>query len=684
MFHKLAWQFNRLSVMDLAEIRYRLKQNLQLGYEKLGRGLVLQPPPPAEAKFGLPWVVSLPIDLERDSCIRVADRVLQGRMDVLSLEDVHVGFPPRWNQDPKTGTRVPLVYGKSLDYRDPQKVGDIKYLWEPNRHLQVTALAQAYHLSGDLRYAEGAQRLLESWFEQCPYPLGPNWVSSLELAIRLVNWSCCWHLLGGEKSPLFASEEGRRFKRRWLDSIYQHCHFISGYLSRWSSANNHLFGELTGLYIASITWPCWKASQAWLDLARAELEAEAVKQNYSDGVNREQAIYYHHEVIDMMLLCWLTGRANDLPPTKRFVALIERMLEFLASMMNISGALPMIGDADDALLVRWEHAPDWNPYRSLLASGAVLFERPDFAAKAGVFDGKSRWLLGDDAAAVFDRLATLPDAEKSAYQNRRQFPEGGYFILGDHLDTPDETRLIVDAGPLGYLGIAAHGHADALSFCLSVKGNELLVDPGTYAYHTDKQWRDYFRGTSAHNTVRVDGLDQSEPGGNFMWLRKANAICERWERGESEDCFVGFHDGYRRLGDPVVHKRKIVFDKRGRTILVEDTLDCAGTHDIEIFWHFAETCQVSVNGEEVVALCPGTRLEMSMRDVVCVAELRIGCEAGPCGWISRRLDRKVPAPSVVWRARIRGATTFTTLIRIRDARGASDETGLQASPACIN
>ena len=72
---------------------------------------------------------------------------------------------------------------------------------------------------------------------------------------------------------------------------------------------------------------------------------------------------------------------------------------------------------------------------------------------------------------------------------RRAFPEGGYYILGSDFETPREIRIVADAGPLGYREIAAHGHADALSFTLSVAGRELLVDPGTYAYHTQAAWR---------------------------------------------------------------------------------------------------------------------------------------------------------------------------------------------------
>ncbi|MDT9110874.1 heparinase II/III domain-containing protein, partial [Escherichia coli] len=87
---------------------------------------------------------------------------------------------------------------------------------------------------------------------------------------------------------------------------------------------------------------------------------------------------------------------------------------------------------------------------------------------------------------------------------------------------------------------------------------------------TQKRWRDYFRGTSAHNTVRVDGEDQSVIGGNFMWLQKANACCDVWETTSTRDFFVGSHDGYLRLPDGVLHRRSIEFDKVRRQLRVAD------------------------------------------------------------------------------------------------------------------
>ena len=128
-----------------------------------------------------------------------ADRIADGWLDVFALKDVDLGTPPRWNRDPKTGIEAPLAFGKLLDYRDPDLVGDIKYLWEPNRHLHLVTLAQAWSMTGEAKYAEALREQLESWFIACPHPMGANWASSLEAGIRLANWSLAWQLLEQKK-----------------------------------------------------------------------------------------------------------------------------------------------------------------------------------------------------------------------------------------------------------------------------------------------------------------------------------------------------------------------------------------------------------------------------------------------------------------------------------------------------
>jgi hypothetical protein len=665
----LAWAVRRLSAMSGREVAYRVGQRMRSGLDRLDAASTA---PIIEGRAaGEPWVRPLPRGFDAKKYAAAAERILSGDWQIFALRPASLGFPPQWNRDPKTGRVAPLIRSTRIDYRDEALVGDIKYLWEPSRHAALVTLAQAWHLTGDRKFASGCQLLLDSWFEQCPYGVGPHWTSSLELALRLVNWSFAWHLLGGAESAVFHGAAGEAFRGRWLTSIYQHCHFISRHLSRHSSANNHLLGELTGLFVASVTWPLWASSRRWRDSAHRELEREALEQNRADGVNAEQAIWYHHEVADMLIVSGLVGRANGCDFSSSYWERLEAMLVFLASIMDVSGNVPNFGDADDAVIAPLD-PHQGAVYRSLLARGAVLFARPEFQLKAGAFDDKSRWLLGDAAEGSYARSAG--DVARGPVQ--RSFEHGGYYVLGDHFDSAREVRIVADAGPLGYLSIAAHGHADALSFTLSAGGHELLIDPGTFAYHTHKHWRDYFRGTIAHNTVRVDLQDQSLNAGNFLWLSHARARLVSFEVTPDGQRWIAEHDGYGRLQDRVVHRRELRFVPATGTLTVRDELLCRNEHQLELPWHFAEGCEVRLDAGTLTARNGPAVLHMTL-PAAARWQLVRGQDDPPLGWISRAFDSKQPTTTLLGALAIRGPTTLVTELQV-DLATARE--GLSARP----
>ena len=655
----LKWKLHRLSAMSGWEVGYRVKQRVQASVEQFGLHSAA-PPPPAGNQTGAAWVATLPTGFNANKYRRGGDEILDGRFPVFAMSAAPIGFPPQWNRDPRTGRQAPLRFGKTLNYRDEAIVGDIKYLWEPSRHAQLVTLEQAWHLTGERKYADGCRTLLESWFDQCPYPSGVHWTSSLEHSIRLVNWSFAWHLLGGDAASIFQGAAGDAFKQRWLTSVYQHCHFIAGHFSRYSSANNHLLGELMGLFVASLTWPLWKRSRRWQNTAQRELEREMLLQNAEDGVNREQANWYHHEVADMMIVSGSIARANGCDFSTAYWHRLRGMLQYIASIMDAGGQVPNFGDADDAIVARLDPDPT-DVYRSLLATGAVLFDSAELKFKAGAnVDDKTRWLLGDDAAGKYQAI----DMSRVSLPIRRDFPNAGYYILGDRFETNREVRIVADAGPLGYLSIAAHGHADALSFTLSAGGKEMLIDPGTYAYHTQRLWRDYFKGTSAHNTVRIDREDQSVSGGNFLWVKHAQSQIIALERTPLADRWVASHDGYARLKHPITHRREILFEKQQSRLQVTDELLGSGAHDVELFWHFAEQCSVLADGRTVRVSCGDVLLTMILPE-----QLRCNVHRGverpePTGWISRSFDSKVPTATVVASGRIDGGARLVTRINL--------------------
>ena len=642
--------------MTIAEVPFRVAQTIKKHSERWLHVSNAEVPPPDLQRTGRPWIHASPT-IAPAPYLAAADEIAAGRVDVFALRGVELGTPPRWNTDPKTGTQAPLTFGMLLDYRDTSLVGDVKYLWELNRHGHLVTLAQAYALSGDVRYADTIRAHLESWFVACPCGIGPNWSSALEPAIRLINWSAVWHLLGGARAPVFDTPGGAGFRDRWLESVYRHARFVRGHLSRHSSANNHLIGEAAGLYVAARTWPCWPAAEQWLPQASAILEHEALLQNASDGVNREQAVAYQQFEFDLLLAALLAAEADGAKFSNAVLGRLELMLDYFAAIMDTGGHVPMFGDSDDGFVARLSQEPDFSSFRSLLATGGVLFGRADFIAKAGACDDKTKWLLGERSESAWREPVSPPPPP------RTEFATGGYYILGCAFGTAAEIRLVADAGPLGYGMLAAHGHADALSFTLSVGGREFFVDPGTYTYRYDTPWRAYFRGTSAHNTIRVDGQDQSLQGGNFMWLRKAHAECRHWHSSAMLDEFEGVHFGYKRLADPVVHRRQISLDKVARRIVIDDILQMSGAHDVELYFHCSPDCRVENGLEGLVVHHAERRVLLHLPQTVDSSVSVCRGETNPiCGWTSPRFDVLHPSSTIVWRARLAGPTVLRTVL----------------------
>jgi hypothetical protein len=362
--------------------------------------------------------------------------------------------------------------------------------------------------------------------------------------------------------------------------------FIGRHLSKFSSANNHLIGEAAGLAVVGLSLPWLKGAKGWQKKGLAILTAEISKQIHPDGVPAEQAINYLAFDLDFYLLVWQTAVRQGVPIPAIWQERLGAASDFISSLMDNSGGVPALGDSDDGRVLALDERPEANVFRSILASAAVLLERPDFKTIAAEWDEKSHWFWGQSGREVFERLERRPLAQSS-----KLFKVGGYGLMA-HKDT----RLLLDFGPLGYLSLAAHGHADALSLLLSAENQPILIDSGTYAYREGGQWRRYFRGTSAHNTIVINGLDQSEMRGDFLWGRGATAQLLDWQTTADYDLITAEHDGYTNLG--FTHRRTVLFYKPD-WILVEDYLSGSGTHQIEQNWHFPIGAKVEKTADAI-------------------------------------------------------------------------------------
>jgi hypothetical protein len=302
---------------------------------------------------------------------------------------------------------------------------------------------------------------------------------------------------------------------------------------------------------------------------------ESSLQVQADGMHFEQSIYYHVYALDFFLYARILASLNDIPIPVEFDHTLQKMLTALCVLCR-AGDPPRLGDDDggrvfDPRRNRAEHMLD------PLITGAVLYGRGDFKSVAGGLREETLWLLGEQGLAEFDRLSATDPVQDSV-----ALRASGLYVSAHN---ERNQQLVVDAGSQGAM-TAGHGHADALSVCVNSQGRALLIDPGTFEYVGHNSGRNEFRGTRAHNTLVVDGHDQAEPAGPFSWTKLPAVKAENWISGKCFDLFVGSHDGYCRLENPVVHRRWI-FSLKGKFWVVRDVALGSGEHQLDLFWHLS-------------------------------------------------------------------------------------------------
>lgn len=573
----------RLSLASWAELRFRGAQMFlnhwdgflyRVGYrglvEKNGRKANRQTAAPRFffSSADLPVLSEIIQQRLPDSAretIASADRIFTHQFDLLGYKNIDFGRHIDWHLDPVHNKRAPNKLWYEVPYLDFDTVGDVKITWELNRHQHFVTLGKAYQLTHDEKYAREFVAQFYDWRAQNPYPVGVNWASSLEVAFRSLSWLWARELFAGSISL------PENFQDDLVAALERNACFIERNLSFYFSPNTHLLGEGVALFFIGTLCPTLRGALRWRERGWGIVLEAARHQVRPDGGYFEQSTYYHVYALDFLLHARVLASRNKLLIPADFDVTIVSMLEYLAAL-GTAGPVPGFGDDDGGRLFdpsrnRTEHLVD------PLSTGAVLYGRADLKAVAGSMREETLWLLGPGSAGDFDRLPRVPAACVS-----HAFPGTGTYILAS-----DGLRLAVDAGPLGSAS-GGHGHADILSVCVAADGSDWIVDQGTFTYTGSREGRDQFRGTRAHNTLSVDGLDQAEKMDPFAWGRFPQVSVERWLMGETFDLLEVSHDGYRRLASPVRHWRLIFFVK-DRFWLVVDAAEGRGHHQLEIQWH---------------------------------------------------------------------------------------------------
>ena len=227
----------------------------------------------------------------------------------------------------------------------------------------------------------------------------------------------------------------------------------------------------------------------------------------------------------------------------------------------------------------------------------------------------------------------------------------GYYIWRSGW-TEKSNHFIIDCGPISNLiSNPGHGHSDALSFELTVKGKPVFVNSGTYTYRNSRE-RSYFRGTLSHNTVTVDRLDQSELWSAFRVGKMANVHILKWQMENKCLLFSGYHDGYLRLNSRIIHRRDIALVEN-QFMVLRDTFSFQGKSNgskIEQIFHLDPNCKIMDKDENLIIRYDNSnivKIVPARYDDATVHVIR-GENNTQFGWISESYYKMTPSTSLVY------------------------------------
>jgi Heparinase II/III-like protein/Heparinase II/III N-terminus len=659
---RIGWYARRARRMSLAELLWRSRDKAvqtlwmrhRVSHDQLAMSVSC---PQGDRRFTAvlpPDTAARVPDAARKSVLAAADELMAGRWEVLGVVRRDMQLPD-WFSDPATGRQAPAdCYAFRINHRTGSDAGHVKHLWELSRLQHVTLLSTAWFLSRDDAYARRVADHLQSWWEQNPFLTGVHWASGIEVGIRLISLAWIRRLLDSWPGV------GELFERNDLavQQILWHQQYLALFRSRGSAADNHVIGEAAGQLIASCAFPWFEDSGEWRQASARLLERELLRNTFPSGIGREQASDYQCFVAELGVLAAVEAATAGIPIEERVRRRLCAMLDSSAALLDEQLRPPRQGDGGQgrALLL---DAPADNRWPSLLALGEAVCGRLDWWPRTA--PGATSVIVGAMPAIVRE------PADRPA-QRPWHFKDAGVTLLRTTSKDVPEIWCRCDGGPHGFPTIAAHAHADALSVEVRHGGVDVLADPGTYSYHGKSAWRAYFRSTIGHNTLELDGRNQSTEGGPFLWLRHANGrLLDVRDIGDAVE-WTAEHDGYCKLDPPAWHRRCVRLDRASRAIDIVDEIPTGG-HSLRLAFHLGPDVAAELYGATAYLSWPGTCLPGAARMELPGSlrwTLHRGEENPISGWYSRSLGQRVPATTLIGVGQSVAAQPLVTRLEFSD------------------
>lgn len=461
---------------------------------------------------------------------------------------------------------------------------DVKLPWELARmqHAPRFALTfSQFRMTGDLASASRIQREFQDqvldFLAANPPRFGVNWVCTMDVAIRIVNWLVAYDLFRG-----FGAQFPADFEHEFKSAVIAHGRHIVNNLE-WLPhlRSNHYLSNIAGLLFVAAYLPESPESNAWLALAANELGKEIFSQFHDDGSNFEGSTSYHrlsaemvvfsvslayricrrleHLDISSALLHLQHSGPGPLPNQVNVEAahkltdpsvlrLVAKMARFTIATTRPDGRVVQIGDNDSGHFLDFISGEcDIETAKARVPSNDL----PEMLAASIGSDHRSldalflRGLIDTPVHRYDDSLDAL--WQPVPPPGLDVFPDFGLYIYRK----PD-LWLSVRCGSVGQRGNGGHAHNDQLSLEVSFRGVPFVVDPGSYVYTPLPDWRNAFRSTSSHATLAASPGEQNTWLSGRMGLFSMSRVSNAKVINVKPDCFVGEHDGF-----DMQHRREV-------------------------------------------------------------------------------------------------------------------------------
>ena len=495
------------------------------------------------------------VEKENNTLLEYCQDILKNEIEIFNMK-INLNYEKKFLRDPFSKELWSNDIYTKVSFRRDDLLGDPKIIWEINKQQYLLDLALAYQITNDSKYADKILNEINEWINQNPEYMGINWTSGLEISLRCLSW-------------MFSLSLIREYIVNENICINKIAHYIRvktelifNKLSLYSSANNHLIGELTLLLYSSYFIEC-KESKIWREKAINMLNNQIENQFYDDGVNKEQSINYQIHTMELYLLCEYLLNSNRASLKKETLEILKKACFYLDKLSESDGTIFNIGDEDGGHILKIHSK--CNIVLEILQFGSLILKDSEiYGGKNRLVDYKILMLFGEEYLEFINKSCSDIDNDIDTYI----FENGGMYVKNGFMNNT-AYKAMFDFGNIGMAPLNAHAHCDILSFNINFNGKPFLVDCGTYKYHKDEGFRNYFRGVSAHNTISIDEENQFEFLGPFMCEKSPKIILNKFDNNSikctsdmyiNKGCFISrevlFLDNEIRIVDCIENNSK--------------------------------------------------------------------------------------------------------------------------------